>query len=688
MKPLEYMLSPMIKHSTAFHQSNTLDLENENLIEKIKSQKIDVIKDRISQSQVDSVRPEIVESWLRSYSYGLDLYNNTSPVLDNDVFQEILREKESLMQIAEAYIRRLDTMLYNTNCIIILSDEQGVILQVLVGKGDTAYERNHMIPGTVINEKTVGTCSHGLCLLLGEPIQLCGPEHYSESFAQVIASSAPIFDINGNSAGTLSIASLHSQDQNPHTLGMAASMAWAIQNEFQFSSKNELFNATIEATNEAMITINKTGLITMANAEAKKVFNHLNTELQGRQIEEIMGVQVVIQAALEIGKPAYEVEIEIERLNQKLHLFVQPINNHFNKIIGCVLILKKNEQVTKLVNKIENTDTRYTFSNIIGNSPQMMQSINKAKKFAPLDINILIEGESGTGKELFAQAIHNESRPKGPFMAVNCAAIPKTLIESELFGYEGGAFTGAERQGRPGKIELTHNGTLFLDEIGDMPLDLQPVLLRVLEERKVMRVGGSRHIAVDFRLLAATNKDLLDLVKNNLFREDLYYRLAVFTTFIPPLRERGPDVIRLANHFIRIVAQRQHIPEPYLSDAAKVRLVQYNWPGNVRQLESTIIYAVNMSSHGVIQLADLPKKIIEFTTESGIYEDNNKLEQPKGVKDKGKNLSIKEIEKMTILQVLLQTENRVNEAANILGLSRTTLYRKMKEYNLLNSNKK
>lgn len=345
--------------------------------------------------------------------------------------------------------------------------------------------------------------------------------------------------------------------------------------------------------------------------------------------------------------------------------------------------LAKAEQV-KLGSIIPHSDTNFTFNSIIGDYPQMIQAINLAKKFAPLDVSILIQGESGTGKEVFAQAIHNASRPNGPFVAVNCAAIPTTLIESELFGYEGGSFTGAERHGRPGKIEMANGGTLFLDEIGDMPLEIQPVLLRVLEEKKVVRVGGRCPRLIDFRILAATNTNMIELVNNGQFRKDLYFRLAAITTYIPPLRERGEDIIKLAQYFIRNIALKQDIPEPYLSETAKFKLMHYYaWQGNVRQLRNAIFYAVNMCSNGIILPEDLPQEFESLSDVYGLNKKSLRLEPPTAKSGNENKLSIKEEkEKNAIVHALRQSNNHISEATAILGLSKSTIYRKIHKYNI------
>ncbi len=684
MKSLEQMLSPMIKNRGIIAQ--TLDQSDIMLMEKIQKQKIDVVYQRISPSQVDRVLPEVVESWIRSYNYGLDLFNyNYGPILDKPEFTELLREKDPLIQAADPYLRQLETMLSKSECIILLSDEQGAMLRVIAGNEQLKKQnkRFHLVPGSVWTEETVGTCAHGISLISGTPMQICGPEHYCETYEQISCSSAPIYDGNGNMAGTLCIVSPSFHQQSYHSLGLVVSMAWAVQNEFQLALNNELLSVTLESAEEAVITINKAGIITKANLTAKKIVKYLDRDLVGMQVEAALGNQPLIREVLETGKPILDAEIEIERWNQRLHLrSAQPVKDHYGKNFGCVLTLKKIDRIKKIGSiKISGAEARFTFDKIIGSSPQLAESKNMARKFAPLDANILIQGESGTGKEVYAQAIHNESRPEGPFIAVNCAAIPRTLIESELFGYEGGAFTGAERQGRPGKIEMADGGTLFLDEIGDMPLEIQPVLLRVLEEKKLMRVGGSRYIPVDFRLVTATNKDLLDLIHDKHFREDLYYRLKVLKIYIPPLRDRGADIIRLAKYFINTIAQKQEIPVPSLDDGTIFRLCQYNWPGNIRELENAMLYAVNTSIDGVIKPNNLPEEI------SGLFaaasHEMDKLDYMPEHTAVENSLSIKEIEKITIIQTLLQTGSNVSEAASILGMSRSTLYRKIKEFNLL-----
>jgi transcriptional regulator with PAS, ATPase and Fis domain len=537
-------------------------------------------------------------------------------------------------------------------------------------------KRFKLVTGSIWNEETVGTCAHSISLIHGIPMQICGPEHYCEKYDNIFCSAAPIFDGNQNLTGTLSIVSPSFHQQNAHSLGLVVSMAWAIQKEIQLYYNKELLNITMDSADKGVLTINRNGIITQANAMARNFFNNLlEHDLIEMPYKTVLGNLPCIESVMNNGKSVFDTEFHLERWNQRINITsVQAILDAAGQNLGCVLTFKKIDRLRKTIHPTASLQAKYSFNHILGNSQDMLSSIALSRKFSQLDANILIQGESGTGKEMFAHAIHLESRPNGPFVAVNCAAIPNTLIESELFGYEGGSFTGAEKQGRPGKIELASGGTLFLDEIGDMQLELQPVLLRVLDEKRVMRIGSSQYLPVDFRLITATNRDLSELVESNLFRRDLYYRLQVLQIDIPPLRKRGQDIISLARHFVQMVAEKQHIAAPDLSDEVIIALLNYEWPGNVRQMESAILYAVNVCKDDMITLEDLPEKIRAATHHLDINDSRNL--------PASKNLSLKEIEKIFISEALLQSNNNISEAALQLKMSRSTLYHKIKEYQL------
>lgn len=678
MRPVEQLLSPMTRNRL---DVQTLDKNDLILMEKIRQQKDAMVRQRLHVQEMDIVRPDVLESWRRCYDYGLD-YNvyNYGPVLDKLTLQEKMHQKDLLLKAADPYICQLEAML--SDAIILLSDEEGAMLRVIEGNEmlRKQNERFNLVPGSVWNESTVGTCAHCISLIQGTPMQICGPEHYFEKYEEISCSSAPIFDINYNLAGSLCVVTSSFSKQSSQSLGLVVSMAWAVQNQFQIALHNDLFNLTLQKTDSALMAINKSGIITKANLVAQQMFVEISQDLIGTHVDQILGEQPLIKSVLESGKPIEDAEIEIDRLNQRVVVsFAKPLNDYCGNNLGCIVALKRINRIKNRETRRDGLNTRFTFDKIIGSSPPIKKVIEIARKFAHLDANILIQGESGTGKEMFAQAIHHESRSSGPFVAVNCGAIPANLIESELFGYEGGSFTGAERRGRAGKLELADGGTLFLDEIGDMPLELQPVLLRVLEEKRLMRIGGNRYVPVNFRLITATNKNLYEQVENNQFRQDLYYRLKVLQIDIPPLRERSSDILELANYFIRVIAQNQLIVPPVLSDLATIYLLNYHWPGNVRQLENSMLYAVNVCEDNIIRPEDLPEEIVSGIDLDLPVNTGTQLHMAQPLT----NLSMKDMERIMITQALEQTKYNVSEAAVLLGMSRSTLYRKIKEYQLL-----
>ncbi|MBN2092256.1 sigma-54-dependent Fis family transcriptional regulator [candidate division KSB1 bacterium] len=305
------------------------------------------------------------------------------------------------------------------------------------------------------------------------------------------------------------------------------------------------------------------------------------------------------------------------------------------------------------------------FSEIIGESEEITHVLELVQMVAETDSTVLIRGESGTGKELVARAIHSQSKQRFfPIVAVNCGSIPETLLESELFGHEKGAFTGAHYR-RKGKLELANNGTLFLDEIGDITPKMQVDLLRVLETKRFTRLGGTEEIQVEFRLICATNKNLEKLVEQEKFREDLYYRINVFSIVVPPLRERRADILPLVQHFIEKYARAMNKPLKNISSEAETRLLSYPWPGNVRELENAIERAMVVGKTMTIQIEDLP------------FQDANRLSPTYSTA-----LTLEEIEREHIQKVIKESNGNVSRAANLLGIDRVTLYSKIKKYGI------
>ena len=321
--------------------------------------------------------------------------------------------------------------------------------------------------------------------------------------------------------------------------------------------------------------------------------------------------------------------------------------------------------------------TRYTFDSIVGSSTVLMNLKKEAVKAAASDFPILITGESGTGKEMFAQAIHNASRHRiYPWVSINCAAIPKDLLESELFGYEKGAFTGASPQGKLGKLELGNRGTVFLDEIGDLPFEMQPKLLRVLEEKVLERVGGTSPVPSDFRLIAASNHNLESMVQEGKFRKDLFYRLNVIRLHVPPLRERKEDIIPISTYLLEEMAQNSCMgsPSPFpkirMDAHAQEALINYDWPGNVRELHNVLSRATCFLEQDAITIYDLPFSL-RYNQKAPSDSINYSLDNVRSC-----------AERESILQALQKANNSKTKAAEMLGIHRTLLYKKMRKYRI------
>jgi transcriptional regulator with PAS, ATPase and Fis domain len=325
---------------------------------------------------------------------------------------------------------------------------------------------------------------------------------------------------------------------------------------------------------------------------------------------------------------------------------------------------------------------RYTFADIVGRSQAIMRCKEQAAQIAAGMSTVLIWGETGTGKELFAQSIHSASpRRGGPFVAVNCGALPASLVESHLFGYEEGAFTGARKGGQAGLFEQADGGTLLLDEVGEMDYELQAKLLRVLQEREVVRIGGKKPVPVDVRIIASTNKDLLRLVADRKFRDDLFYRLNVVDLKIPPLRERVEDIMYLARYFVRRFNQMFGSPVRRVGEEAARYLERYNWPGNVRELQNCVERTMNLCDREAIMPEHLPAVIREYSDKKygpkpaarpEMRQDRNSLDG-----------AAREAEKRAIAEALRQAGRNRRRAAESLGVSTVTLWRKMKRYGLV-----
>ena len=449
-----------------------------------------------------------------------------------------------------------------------------------------------------------------------------------------------------------------------------------------------ILQTLLNTINDAITIVDSNGIVTHWNRAAEDLYNIPASEIVGKRISDFRWNSLMIAQSLAGGHPIRQAYHE-PRPGTYVLVNTSPILSG-QEVVGAI---SSEQDVTKLVRlgnelfvttsqlrTLEEEITRYApqddpFHRIKGNAPALTQAIRISRRVAATDATVLISGESGVGKELFAHAIHRAStRSKNSFIAINCGAIPTALFESELFGYEGGAFTSADRRGKPGKLELAHKGTLFLDEVGELPLEMQVKLLRALQERQFFRVGGTEPVHVDVRIIAATNRNLEERIADGSFREDLYYRLNVVSVEIPPLRERIEDIPELIQLFAREMSLLHGKPAPAFDPEVIVALMNYSWPGNIRQLRNVIERLVILAESDSIRQEHLPSSI-----RSPRLNRVPIAEQHSARRDEHTGL---DSELQQIQNALRTTYGNKTAAAKLLGISRGTLYNKMRKFNL------
>ena len=437
-------------------------------------------------------------------------------------------------------------------------------------------------------------------------------------------------------------------------------------------SRDEM-SIVLETAHEGIFALDQKGYVKHCNNRAAELFGTNKGDLIGKHISKIMPGSPAIKV-LDTGRGYTENE-EIFKVDGRQHHFIVTVQPFLSgeEIDGIVISFRDIEEAQKLVYNFNTRKIKNTVDDIIGTSEKIMIAKKQALITARSNSTVLITGESGTGKEMFAKAIHYASpREDKPFITVNCGAIPENLLESELFGYEKGAFTGASEKGKEGKFELADGGTIFLDEIGDMPLHLQVKILHVLQNMRFDRVGGSKSIIVDVRVIAATNKDLEKLIEEGSFREDLYYRLSVIPLSIPPLRERKDDIKQLMYHFLKKYNSFMNKKIERFSPEVEEIYTNHDWPGNVRELENAVEYGANMAFGNVIGIDEVPARILKKEEETVKFRnlDRSLAEQ------------VKLFEKEVIMKKLRQYNGVKETVARDLGLSRATLYRKLAELDI------
>jgi len=481
---------------------------------------------------------------------------------------------------------------------------------------------------------------------------------------------------------------------HPHTLALAVSGARSLSLRAGLESKasealvhNRTLQELVETISDGFMAVDRAGRVTYLNRNGAEILGVEVREAVGRKVIDLVDFQPKLLSVLETGLGWVDREFFI-RMGKKgpIHLIKSaiPVVNATGEVTGVIDTFREIKNVRKLVTDMVGARASFVFDDIICSSDEMRQVMAMARQVAASDSTALLHGESGTGKELFAQSIHNASRRlSGPFITVDCAAIPRELVESELFGYVEGAFTGARKGGRPGKFELAHGGTIFLDEIGEMPLELQAKLLRVLQSRVVTRVGGSDLIPVDIRVIAATNRNLADEVRQRNFREDLFFRLNVVPLLIPPLRRRRDDADLLLTHFLHIGRQRHGKTGVEFSPAARSLLQAHHWPGNVRELENVVERALTLVDGPRIEPKHLPAALQLHAQPPAALTGSAPGAAPALPGPPATTLLNREQwERTALSEALKQSGHNMVRAARLLGMARSTLYAKLRSHGL------
>lgn len=615
---------------------------------------------------------DIYDSWDRCKKAGLDPRSGEPPRrISDNALQQHLRQSQILLDIANPYMTDLLEIIDNPEFSVLLSDPSRIILQSLSGNTEQIQpDASSVQPGTDFNELVLGTNSIDLVNRLKTPVQLTYCQHYRSILHRESCSSAPICDTEGRILGVLSVIGRY-EDVNEHTLGMVFAVAKAIEKQigiFHINNKlqqSDQLNTILSMIPNGIVYIEDSRIIHINQAMLHMIGKEQH-ECIGKPVQDILHMEL---SSASVTESPSRIKNKNVLLHGSRHVFRclvsrEEIQTTENKTYGQVLQFVKNENIQKMAKEIESA-ARYTFRDIIGNSDKIRSALELAKKASRFDSRVIIHGESGTGKEMIAQAIHNSSnRSGGPFVAIDCGSIPGELFESELFGYEQGAFTGARKNGKAGLMEKASTGTLFLDEIGNLPAEMQIKFLRALQEETITRIGGTKPIPIDVRVIAATNANLKEAMEQGLFREDLYYRLNVFTIHVPPLRERAEDIPLLAEHFIRTSNVNNHL---VISPAAIKLLMQYHWPGNIRQLSNVIERAIIMSDGKTIQPGDIAQDLgSSMPSEKPEHRFTADL-APLGT-----------LVAEYVSFALKKHQNNISQTAKFLGVSRATIYKHLK----------
>jgi sigma-54 dependent transcriptional regulator, acetoin dehydrogenase operon transcriptional activator AcoR len=625
-----------------------------------------------------ALRGVVDDSWLRCLDGRVAPDTACAPApLEEGALFDLRVRNDRLMHASVPLIQQTREFLSQTGTILLLADPDGMILELA---GDTRIVEPageiRLIPGCNWTELSCGTNAIGTALALQQPVQIHGSEHFCAGIKQWTCSATVIRDpLDGTVLGILDVSGL-AQAYSQHSLAFIVSMAGRIESrlgKFAMERRLRLMErcmAYCSGRTDGVVVVDECGRLVRANPQASAAFARLGVSGALDNAFPIPDIPRIAGGSMSPQSPGWLRLTRIERVTEGADT------------LGFMLIAPAaSRRAASLSDAMPAADStpRAAFSRIVGTSPALQTAIQKAQQLAKASVPVLLLGETGVGKELFAQGIHQaSSRAEGPFVALNCGGLSRDLLSSELFGYAEGAFTGARRSGMTGKIEAANHGTLFLDEIGEMPLDIQPHLLRVLEEGEICRLGENTARKVSFRLIAATHRDLRADVADGKFRMDLYYRLAVTNISIPPLRERKTDLPEIIEHWLSVSRERYGVTNAVFDDVAYECLLNYAWPGNVREMRNAIEGAILMAHDGMMTVAELPPEIGALAVSAGGVRETASSVLSALARQKVRSLEMAEAE--SIRFAIQQSQGNLTQAAAQLGIAKSTLYQKLRKY--------
>jgi len=631
----------------------------------------------VEQGALDAqVDPLIAMSWRRCLRKHNPYTDGVLPRISEDALQTLRVQQFDLIAIARPFMEDIYQCVERSGYLAVLLDATGCILDVL---GDPQVSDQlttlGLMPGAYWGEEQAGTNAFGLALLERSAVQVVGAEHLFLRFHAFTASAAPIFNAQGHPIGIIGMAGLV-RSSDVHTLAIVHSAARAIesqmQNEQLFKDLNlqrTQLTTILEAISDGLVVCDAGGIITHLNSEAAHLLNLKPETVVGRPLSEYVDLPELVQQARRTQQALTDVEVtfHVRGLQVGCLVSLYAISHKDSQdAAGFILTLRRIEQVHRLVQRMVSARSpMFTLNNFVGESTLANQVRRQAQTAARNQSPTLIQGESGTGKGVIARVIHNESaRADGPFVNVNCRALPRDLVIGEFLGYEAGVLRGS--QGQPSKFELAHGGTLHLEEVDAMPLEMQGALLRVIDTGEVMRLGGSRVIPVDVRFIISATINLERHVINGEFRADLFYSLSRITIHLPALRDRMADLPLIVNATLDRL-RRQAGRRVEVSNEAQQLLRRYRWPGNVRELENALERAAVLADSGVIEAKHLPDSI------RGRGWPGEPIEHVP---------AMHEAEYEAIVRAASACQGNLTKMAEMLGIGRTTLWRKIKASNI------